>query len=97
MDAAKVGWLAVVKCPEWGTFHVTMVDEVDEDGYVILSHSGTGESFVTTEAVAVTGKAKALPYIQALPYPFSTQDEAVDAVKAERQRRLTSPIIKESP
>lgn len=96
MDPAKPGWLAIVQCPDWRTWHVVMVDAVDEEGYVILSHNGLGESFVTERAGAVTGKAAALPYIRALPYPYATQDEAADAVKAERKRRLANPVRTEA-
>jgi hypothetical protein len=80
--AEYIDWLALIYDSEWGTYHFTMVDEVDEDGWVIRSHDGTGEAFNTEKAFSVGDRAKVnvLAAIRALPYPFATSDEAIKAL-----------------
>lgn len=80
---ARPGWLALVKCPAWGTLHITMVDTVDFEGLVIRSHSGTGEAFSTSKALGVASpdKVDVLACIRRFPYPFVTEAEALAALK----------------
>jgi len=87
-EPAKPGFLALIKCPMWETYHFTEVLVVDSFGWVTRSRSHFGELFTTNGAVLVSppSKVDVKAAIQAFPDPFFTADEAETAVKAWNER-----------
>lgn len=87
--AARPGFVALIRCPNWDTFHFVRVDEVDHDGWVRRGTDHKGEAFDVKGAVRV-GNARAAnlsvaKVLRELPGPYWTAEDALADLEAWKE------------